>query len=309
MGYSNVAGDLNVYSTTSTQSLVVRGDTNLVGNLTSLAGFHNFGNVSVGNLIVTGNFTVTATNTTVSNALSINNAGTSTAMKVVQYEGGGPGHAYNVAEFWDFQTLAMVIDPEGNVAIHTGASPGYAFTVAQGASIDTLTLGTPLAISSGGTGTASGAPTNQVFAGPSVGGPSAPLFRSLVNADLPASVVVSNVTANGASLSSMNASNITFGTLDNLRLPAIISVSNVTANGASLSSMNASNITFGTLANSQLPSIISVSNVTANGSGLSSMNASNLTFGAVGALQVQSVQTNVYQVRSCEQSFLPLELA
>ena len=289
MGYSNVAGDLNVYSTTSTQDLIVRGDTNLVGNLTALAGFHNFGNVSVGNLIVTGNFTVTATNTTVSNALSINNAGTSTAMKVVQYEGGGPGHAYNVAEFWDFQTLAMVIDPEGNVAIHTGASPGYAFTVAQGASIDTLTLGTPLTISSGGTGTASGAPTNQVFAGPSTGGPSAPLFRSLVNTDLPASVVVSNVTANGASLSSMNASNITFGTLANSQLPSIIIVSNVTANGASLSSMNASNITFGTLANSQLPSIISVSNVTANGSGLSSMNASNITFGTLANSQLPSI--------------------
>ena len=314
MGYSNVAGDLNVYSTTSTQDLIVRGDTNLVGNLTSLAGFHNFGNVSVGNLVVTGNFTVTATNTTVSNALSINNAGTSTAMKVVQYEGGGPGHAYNVAEFWDFQTLAMVIDPEGNVAIHTGGSPGYAFTVVDGASIDTLTLGTPLAISSGGTGTASGAPTNQVFAGPSAGGPSAPLFRSLVNADLPASVVVSNVTANGSGLSSMNASNITFGTLANSQLPSIISVSNVTANGSGLSSMNASNLAFGVVAATQLATAqtnitsvgtltglfssgnISAVNFVGDGNTLSNLNASNLAFGAVAAAQVQAAQTNITSV-------------
>ena len=114
MGYSNVAGDLNVLSTTSTQNLTVRGDTSLLGNLTATVGYHAFGNLTAANLTVTGNFTITATNTQVTNALSINNAGTTTALKVVQYEGGGSGHTYNVAEFWDYQTLAMVIDPEGN---------------------------------------------------------------------------------------------------------------------------------------------------------------------------------------------------
>ena len=139
MGYSNVAGDLNVLSTTSTQNLTVRGDTTLSGNLTATVGYHNFGNVTAANLTVTGNFTITATNTQVTNALSINNAGTTTALKVVQYEGGGPGHTQNVAEFWDFTTLAMVIDPEGNVAIHTTSSPGYSMTVVGGALVDTLT--------------------------------------------------------------------------------------------------------------------------------------------------------------------------
>lgn len=43
----------------------------------------------------------------------------------------------------------------------------------------------PLAISSGGTGTATGAPQNDVFAGPSTGGTGTPLFRALVAADLP----------------------------------------------------------------------------------------------------------------------------
>ena len=139
MGYSNVAGDLNVLSTTSTQNLFVRGDATHYGNLVSTVGYATFGNLTAANLTVTGNFTITATNTQVTNALSINNAGTATALKVVQFEGGGPGHVHNVAEFWDFTTLAMVIDPEGNVAIHTTSSPGYALTVIQGASIDVLT--------------------------------------------------------------------------------------------------------------------------------------------------------------------------
>jgi hypothetical protein len=139
MGYSNVAGALNVFSSTSTQDLVVRGDTTHVGNITAVRGYAAFGNVAVANLVVTGNFTITATNTQTTNALSINNAGTATALKVVQFEGGGPGHTHNVAEFWDFHTLAMVIDPEGNVAIHTDSSPGYALTVNQGALFDTVT--------------------------------------------------------------------------------------------------------------------------------------------------------------------------
>jgi len=139
MGYSNVQGDLNVLSSTSTQTLLVRGDTIHYGNITSTRGFATFGNVSVANLVVTGNFTITATNTQTTNALSINNAGTATALKVTQYEGGGPGHVHNVAEFWDFTTLAMVIDPEGNVGIHTGSSPGYSLSVVGGVSIDSVT--------------------------------------------------------------------------------------------------------------------------------------------------------------------------
>ena len=139
MGYSNVAGALNVFTSTSTQDLVVRGDTTHTGNIVAVKGFAAFGNVAVANLVVTGNFTITATNTQTTNALTINNAGTATALKVVQSEGGGSGHTHNVAEFWDFQTLAMVIDPEGNVGIHTTSSPGYALTVSQGALIDSVT--------------------------------------------------------------------------------------------------------------------------------------------------------------------------
>ena len=139
MGYSNVAGDLNVLSTVSTQNLTVRGDTTHYGNISATKGFVSFGNVTAANLVVTGNFTITATNTQATNALSINNSGTATALKVVQFEGGGGGHTYNVAEFWDFTTLAMVIDPEGNVAIHANSSPGYSFTVGDGSYLTTVT--------------------------------------------------------------------------------------------------------------------------------------------------------------------------
>ena len=221
MGYSNVQGSLNVLSSTSTQDLVVRGDATHLGNIVSTQGYATFGNVSVSNLFVTGNFTVTATNTQATNALSINNSGTSTALKVIQFEGGGPGHTYNVAEFWDFQTLAMVIDPEGNVAIHATASPGYALTVVQGASIDTLKLGTPLPVASGGIGSAT-TTNNWVFAGPSVGSAGPPSFRSLVNVDLPQSIAVSNVAANGAALSSLNSSNLV-GNVANANVALVVS--------------------------------------------------------------------------------------
>jgi hypothetical protein len=59
-----------------------------------------------------------------------------TALKVVQYE--PTIHTHNVAEFWDATRLAMVIDPDGNVAIHTVSSPGYALTVTDPANFETL---------------------------------------------------------------------------------------------------------------------------------------------------------------------------
>ena len=205
MGYSNVAGDLNVYSDTSTSTLTVRNSALFKGDIIAASGTANFSNIIASNLTVTNTFIVSATNTSVSNAVSIINQGTTTALYVNQNE--FPNMVYNVAEFWDHTQLAMVIDGYGNVGIHTTSSPGYALTVAQGAYIDTLTLGTPLSISSGGTGTAT-ATQNYVFAGPSVG-PGPPSFRALVNSDLPSSISVSNVSGNGAGLSALSGSNVT----------------------------------------------------------------------------------------------------
>jgi hypothetical protein len=240
MGYSNVAGDLNVYSDTSTSTLTVRNGAIFNGGLAATAGVSTFGNVVAANLTVTGNFTVTATNTQVSNSLSINNFGTATALKVVQYEGGGPGHIHNVAEFWDYQTLAMVIDPEANVGIHTGASPGYALTVVDGVLIDTLTLTNPLAVSAGGIGVTT-TTQNYVFAGPQFGS-GAPDFRYLVNSDLPSIISVSNVSGNGSGLSSLVGSNVT-GNVANATVSLVVSQAaqpNITSVGL-LSNLDVSN--------------------------------------------------------------------
>ena len=101
-------------------------------------GITSFANIIVSNLQVTNTFIITATNVQSTNAISITNQGTMTALYVNQNE--FPNMTYNVAEFWDHTQLAMVVDGYGNVAVHTGSSPGYAFTVVDGAKIDRLTV-------------------------------------------------------------------------------------------------------------------------------------------------------------------------
>jgi len=219
MGYSNVAGDLNVAGTTTLSTLVVNGSTYHYGPITSTSNAV-FGNLVASNLTVTGNFTVTATNTQVSNAISIVNQGSATALYVNQNE--SVAHTHNSLEIWDHTTLAMVVDPNGNVAIHQARSDGYSLSVVGGISMDVLTLGTPLAISSGGTGTATGATQNYVFAGPSIGSAGAPSFRALVNADLPSYISVSNISANGSALSNLTGSNVT-GNVSNATVALVVS--------------------------------------------------------------------------------------
>ena len=107
------------------------------GTLTA-SGATSFANIIVANLQVTNTFIITATNTQTTNSLSVINQGTTTALYVNQNE--FPNMTYNVAEFWDHTSLAMVIDGYGNVAVHTASSPGYAFTVKDGAKIDNLTV-------------------------------------------------------------------------------------------------------------------------------------------------------------------------
>ena len=297
MGYSNVAGDLNVYSDTSTSTLTVRNGAIFNGGLVATSCVVTFGNVVAANLTVTGNFTVTATNTQVSNSLSINNFGTATAIKVVQYEGGGPGHVHNVAEFWDYQTLAMVIDPEGNVGIHTGISPGYAFTVVDGAFIDTLTLTNPLAVSSGGTGVAT-TTQNYVFAGPQFGS-GAPDFRYLVNSDLPSSISVSNISGNGYGLYSLLGSNVT-GTVADATVALVVSQAaqpNITSVGL-LSNLAVSNsITTTNLVANTLTLVNATASITGNLYVSNSVSTTNAYL--TGSLNVQGVSNlgDVYALR------------
>ena len=295
MGYSNVAGDLNVLSTTSTQNLTVRGDTVLYGNLTAAAGFHNFGNLTAANLTVTGNFTITATNTQVTNALSINNAGTSTALKVVQYEGGGPGHIYNVAEFWDFQTLAMVIDAEGNVGIHTTSSPGYSLTVAGGASIDALTS---QLYTGNGSGISNLHSSNLV-------GPLTSLQLSNTQSNITSLGTLVNLNVSGtANIGAgwFTTANVTGGlgantAFFNLLRSNVSNVGILNAANAAVSNLLCSNINVVTTANI---AFLTASLFTGNGSGLSNLNSSNLV-GNVAAANValvvsQPAQPNITSV-------------
>jgi hypothetical protein len=126
----------------ATANVSYTGDGNFyVGGLATLANLYVPGAasieyLSVSNLAVTGNLIITATNVQTTNAFTINNSGTTTALMVYQNE--TSLHTHNVAEFWDATTLAMVIDPRGNVAIHTVSSPDYALTVTDPANFETL---------------------------------------------------------------------------------------------------------------------------------------------------------------------------
>jgi hypothetical protein len=83
----------------------------------------------------------------------------------------------------------------GNVYASNALSASSVITPTMNATTmnaSTLALSTPLGVASGGTGSAI-AVQNVVFGGPASGGSGAPLFRSLVNADIPAFLSVSNL--------------------------------------------------------------------------------------------------------------------
>jgi len=277
MGYSNVQGALNVLSSTSTQDLVVRGDTVHLGNLTAAAGYHNFGNLTAANLTVTGNFTITATNTQVTNALSINNSGTATALKVVQFEGGGPGHIQNVAEFWDFTTLAMVIDPEGNVGIHTTSSPGYSMTVVGGTSIDVLTsqlyFGNASGLSNLNSANLTGALTSLQLSNTQSNITS---LGTLVNLNVSGTANIATGWFTTANVTGGLGANTAFF---NLLRTNTSNTSFLNASNAAVSNLLCSNLNVLATANMSALTVTGILNgglLTGNASGLSNINSSNL---------------------------------
>ena len=288
MGYSNVTGDLNVYSLSSTRDLTVRRDSILVGNLT-VGGNATFQNLIASNLTVTNTFIITATNTSVTNALSINNAGTATALKVVQFEGGGGGHAYNVAEFWDFQTLAMCIDPRGNVAIHQAESPGYALSVSDGIVADNVT------VTGNYTGSGFGL-TNVPVTGLYGAVGSLQVQNTQTNVTSVGTLWTLNVTGisnlNGSILGSLATpvqSNITsVGLLSNLEVSNSISVSNIVATG-NLTVLSQSNLVSANLITANVQSLNVVSS---NVSILNVNSGANITQLSVSTLS-NSVSSNI----------------
>ena len=138
IGTSFPRANLDVYGTINALSAnfgtVYTGGT--VFSSLNVVGIANiYGNLTVSNLIVTGNFVNVVSNTQFSNAVTINNAGTSTALKVHQLES-VPVHTNNVAEFWDYQTLALLINGDGNVGIHTTLINPHAFAVVGSSNLD-----------------------------------------------------------------------------------------------------------------------------------------------------------------------------
>jgi hypothetical protein len=123
---SNAVTTVDVYATTVSTS-----NARVTGTLVSEY-------ITVSNLSVTGNFYITATNTTTTNSFTVDNTGTTTALIVRQTE--PTVHTHNVAEFYDNTVPALIIDPEGNLAVHTTVSPNYALTLVDGASFDVLTI-------------------------------------------------------------------------------------------------------------------------------------------------------------------------
>ena len=286
MGYSNVTGDLNVYSVTSTRDLTVRRDTALTGNLT-VSGSASFQNLIASNLTVTNVFTITATNTSISNALTINNSGTATALFVNQNE--YPAMVHNVAEFYDHSTPALIIDPDGNLAIHTTTSPGYALTLVEGALMDNIRVT--------GSYTGSGAGLTNV---PVTGLSGSLVASQLQNTQINITAVGTLVTFNVAGVSNLNGSilgtlatpaqpNITsVGLLSNLAISNSISVSNIVATG-NLSVQTQTNLFS---ANILTENVLYANVVTSNIVNLNVSSGANVTYLTVSTLS-NSVSSNI----------------
>jgi hypothetical protein len=135
-GSADITGTLTAAGAEITGTLIAGGSVQTTDAVVS--GLLVSENIRVSNLSVTGNFYVTATNTTTTNSFTIDNTGTTTALIVRQTE--PTVHTHNVAEFYDATTPALIIDPEGNLAVHTTVSPNYAMTLVDGASFDVLTI-------------------------------------------------------------------------------------------------------------------------------------------------------------------------
>jgi hypothetical protein len=256
---------------------VVRGDTVHLGNLTAAAGYHNFGNLTAANLTVTGNFTITATNTQTTNSLTITNAETATALKVIQNETGLGGLVHNVAEFYDGALLAMVIDPFGNVGIHVTSSPGYSMTVVGGALVDTLTsqlyFGNASGLSNLNSSNLTGALTSLQLSNTQSNITS---LGTLVNLNVSGTANIANGWFTTANVTGGLGANTAFF---NLLKTNTSNTSFLNASNAAVSNLLCSNLNVLATANMSALTVTGILNgglLTGNASGLSNINSSNL---------------------------------
>jgi hypothetical protein len=169
---------------------------------------------------------------------------------------------HNVAEFYDHSTPALIIDPDGNLAIHTTVSPGYALTLVEGALMDNIRVT--------GSYTGSGAGLTNLPVTSIVGAVS---YLQVQNTQTNVTSVGTLWTLNVTQISNLNGSilgslatpvqsNITtVGLLTNLAVSNSISVSNIVATG-NLSVLTQSNLVSANLvtANVQTENVV-ISNI------------------------------------------------
>ena len=128
-----------------------------------------------------------------------------------------------------------------------------------------VTAGTISTVAKVGIGTTNPQYSLQVGQNPSTGNGFS--VDTTGNVNTTGIVTASLFVGSGASLTTLNASNITSGTLDNARLPSNINVGIVTATtfsgfGTDITGINASNISNGTLSNSRLSQNINTTSAT-----------------------------------------------
>jgi len=264
---SNISNTTFFYDTLTIpyiNTLTMNSATVTTGTLIA-TGITSFANIIVSNLQVTNTFIITATNVQSTNAISITNQGTMTALYVNQNE--FPNMTYNVAEFWDHTQLAMVVDGYGNVAVHTGSSPGYAFTVVDGAKIDRLTVtGNMYGVLAGSNAVSASSVSATTLYGTLAGSnavSASSVSASTLYGTLAGSNIVSSTLILGNTLSNINASNLIFGIIDSSLIT-----------GNTLSNINSSNITQ-PFANLVVSNTLTTTNIIAAGF---TSNASNTIF-------------------------------
>ena len=241
------------------------------GNFTTFN--HNFSAQGTGNFQVQGSGSFQGnggglTNIPLGQAtgiLPIGNGGTSATTKAQAFDALSPMAAAGDLIYGGASgTGTRLATGTATQILHGGTTPSW------GAVSLTADVSGTLPVSSGGTGTATTASLNSVFAGPGTGGAGAPSFRALVAADLPVSGVVA-----GSTGSSTIIPVITYDTYGRL-------TSVTTATVAPISGATAGNIAYAATATT----LTSSTNLTYNGTNLTCA-------GDIIALSDRNVKTNI----------------
>ena len=104
-------------------------------------------------------------------------------------------------------------------------------------------------------------------------------------ADITGTVTATTFSGSGASLTALNASNLSSGTVPDARFPATLPA----ASGVNLTALNASNLASGTVPDARFPATLPA----ASGANLTALNASNLSSGTVATGRISGSYTGI----------------